>query len=212
VLIVTVSTDPSWSEWIFGCIGCERIAPVNEYLLVESGIAGAAGVTTLPDYSRWTEPACGLLARLVSRHPRNPRAEEAGAYLSCTVYFGRKLDTARRIEHLDARIVGATLHASLADEFEVRRIEIAARKHYAHPLDLLEHAARVAVWGADEEPPVPPPLTGVPIHDDGGQPYVLAKDIPTYPRRYFEERHVRCTTPPHDAYFAHDWYLFIGGR
>ena len=88
----------------------------------------------------------------------------------------------------------------------------AARKRYAHPLDMLEHAERLTIWLTDVEPPIPPPLTEVPIRSDGGQPYVLAADIPEFPRRFFEQRRVGCTVPMTGAYYASDWWQFIGGR
>lgn len=212
MLIVTLSTVEAQPEELLGCLGCKRIAPVTDYVFVESGTAIDTGATGLSGYSRWTEPAFGLLARLVCRHPRLRPGAVAITLLTCTIHLGFRLEQARRIERLKARIQGGTLRVSLHDEFESRRTEAAVRARYAQPLDMLEHAARVAVWGSDEEPPIPPPLSEVPVHDDLELKYVLAEDIPAHPRRFFGARYIGCTTQRRNAFYAHDWLHFIGVR
>lgn len=215
MLIVTMAANGERFEQVLACLGCENIAPVNDYHFIASDSAGETTITTLNDYSRWTEPAFALLSRLATLHPRDLRAPEPGTHLRSTIYLGRNFETARPIERLDARIVEGSLHASMEDEFGMRRGRQAARKRYAHPLDMLEHAARLALWLVDAEPLIPPPLTEVPIrHDDngGGPPYVLATDIPDFPRRFFEQRRLGCAVPMPGAYYASDWWRFIGGR
>jgi hypothetical protein len=213
MLIVTVGVNREPVERLFGYIGCEQIAPVADYRLVATLVAGKELVTTLPGYSRWTEPAYALLARLIGlRLHAPPDTGLGGSHLRSTIYLGRDFCTARPIERLDGRIEGGYLLASIKGEVDSGVIRERVRSHYAHPLELLEHAARLAVWLADAEPPVPPPLTAVPVHDDGGLPYVLAEDIPAFPRRAFERRRLGCTVPMAGAYYAHDWWSFIGGR
>ena len=212
MLIITMAANGERFEQVLACLGCEQIAPVNDYHFIASNSAGETTITTLNDYSRWTEPAFALLSRLATLHPRELGAAEPGTHLRSTIYLGRNLETARPIERLDARIVEDSLQSSIKDDFGMRRGRQGARKRYAHPLDMLEHAARAAIWHADSEPPIPPPLTEVPIHVDGGQQYVLAKDIPEFPRRFFEQRRQGCTVPMPGAYYAGDWWQFIGGR
>ena len=212
MLIITMATNGEQFEQVLACLGCEQIAPVNDYHLIASDSAGETTITRLNDYSRWTEPAFALLSRLAKLHPRDLGAAEPGTHLRSTIYLGRNLETARPIERLDARIVEGHLQASIEDDFGMRRSKQAARKSYTHPLDMLEHAARLAIWLTDVEPPIPPPLTEVPIRDDGGQPYVLAADIPAFPRRFFEQRRLGCTVLMTGAYYASDWWQFIGGR
>ena len=212
MLIITMAANGEQFEQVLAWLGCEQIAPVNEYHLIASDSAGVTTITRLNDYSRWTEPAFALLSRLATLHPRELGAAEPGTHLRSTIYLGRNLETARPIERLDARIVEGSLHASMEDDFGVRRGKHAARRSYTHPLDMLEHAARLALWLADVEPPIPPPLTEVPIRGDGGRPYVLARDIPEFPRRFFEQRRLGCTVPMPGAYYAGDWWQFIGHR
>lgn len=212
MLIVTMAANGERFEQVLACLGCEQVAPVNDYHFIASDSAGETTITTLNDYSRWTEPAFALLSRLATLHPRDPGAAKPGTHLRSTIYLGSNLETARPIERLDARIVEGNLHASIEDDFGMRRGRQAARKRYEHPLDMLEHAARLAIWHADVEPPIPPPLTEVPIRGDDGHPYVLAADIPAFPRRFFEQRRLGCTVPMTGAYYASDWRQFIGGR
>ena len=212
MLIITMAANGERFEQVLACLGCEQIAPVNDYQFVASDSAGETTISTLNDYSRWTGPAFALLSRLVTLHPRDLGAAEPGTHLRSTIYLGRNLETARPIERLDALIVEGHLQASIEDDFGMRRGKQAARKKYANPLDMLEHAARLAIWLYDVEPPIPPPLTEVPIRGDGGQRYVLAADIPDFPRRFFEQRRLGCTVPMPGAYYAGDWWQFIGGR
>ena len=212
MLIITMAANGEQTEQVLACLGCEQIEPVNDYQLIASDSAGETTITRLNNYSRWTEPAFALLSRLATLHPRDLGAAEPGTHLRSTIYLGRNLETARPIERLEARIVEGHLQASIEDDFGMRRGKQAARKSYTHPLDMLEHAARLAIWLADVEPAIPPPLTEVPIRDNGGQPYVLAADIPEFPRRFFERRRLGCTVPMTGAYYASDWWQFIGGR
>ena len=212
MLIITMAANGEQFEQVLAWFGCEQIAPVNEYHLIASDSAGVTTITRLNDYSRWTEPAFALLSRLATLHPRDLGTAEPGTHLRSTICLGRNLETARPIERLDARIVEGSLHASMEDDFGMRRARQAARTSYTHPLDMLEHAARLALWLADVEPPIPPPLTEVPICGDGGRPYVLARDIPEFPRRFFEQRRPGCTVPMPGAYYAGDWWQFIGHR
>lgn len=212
MLIITMAANGEPFEKVFGCVGCEQIAPVNDYQLVELDGNSDTRITTLSAYSRWTEPAYALLARLVRHHPRDPREAAPGTHLRSTIYLGQSLGNGRPVERLEARIVDGYLHASHQDDFDTRRVMQTVRPGYAHPLDMLEHAVRLVLWLADIEPPIPPPLTEVAIHGDGGHQYVLAKDIPEFPRRFFEQRRRGCTKPMPGAYDAGDWWQFIGGR
>ena len=141
-----------------------------------------------------------------------PGVEAPGAHLRSTIYLGKSVAGGRSIGRLEARIVDGYLHASLTDDFGTGRVKHRVRPTYRHPLDMLEHAARLALWIADAEPPIPPPLTMVPIQHDRGPPHVLAADIPSFALRHFELRRHGCTVPMLDAYSAGDWWHFIGGR
>lgn len=212
MLIVTLAGCGQASEQVFGCIGCEQISPVNDYHLVASNGVDDHHVTTLADYSRWTEPAYALLARLLRHHPRGSAVDATGPSLRSTIHLGQSVASGRPVERLEARIVDGCLQVTHHDGVHTRRVISPARAVYPQPVDLLEHAARIAVWRIDAEPPVPPPLTQVPIHDDGGPPYVLAMDIPAFARRHFKQRRLGCTVPRMGAYHASDWWQFIGGR
>lgn len=213
MLIITLATNGKQSEQVFGCIGCERIAPVTDYKLVTAGAVGDTAITTLNDYSRWTEEAFGLCARLLARHPRDPRIDAPGTQLCSSIYLGRNVETARLLEQVNANFEDGMLHVSFHDEAVRRECAQPARDEYPHRLDLLVHAARLAVWGKDDEPPIPAALTDVPVVvDDCELPYVLARNIPTFARRHFERRYIGCTVPRPDAFFATDWWSFIGGR
>ena len=212
MLIVTMAANGEPLEQVFGCVGCEQIAPVNDYQLIVLNGDNDTRITTLSAYSRWTESAYALLVRLVRHHPRDPDVAAPGTHLRSTIYLGQSLANGRPVERLEARIVDGYLHASHQDDFGTRRVKQTVRPGYAHPVDMLEHAARLALWLADAEPTIPPPLTEVPIRDSGGRQYVLAEDIPTFPRRVFEQRRLGCTVPMLGAYYARDWWQFIGGR
>ncbi len=212
MLIITMAANGEPLEQVFGCVGCEQIAPVNDYQLVELGGNNDTRITTLSAYSRWTEPAYALLARLVRHHPRDPEVAAPETHLRSTIYLGQSLANRRPVERLEARIIDGYLHAFHEDDLGTRSVKQGVRPGYAHPVDMLEHAVRLALWRADSEPPIPPPLTEVPIHGDGGQQYVLVRDIPEFPRRFFEQRRRGCTVPMPGAYYAGDWWQFIGGR
>ena len=212
MLIITMAASGEPLEQVFGYIGCEQIAPVNDYQLVAPSGADDTCITTLSAYSRWTEPAYALLARLVRHHPRDPEAAPPGTHLRSTIYLGQSLSGGRPVERLEARIVDGNLHVSHQHDFGKHYVEQPVRPGYPHPVDMLEHAARLATWLTDAEPTIPPPLTEVPIRDSGGRQYVLAEDIPTFPRRVFEQRRLGCTVPMLGAYYARDWWQFIGGR
>lgn len=214
MLIITMATNGKPSEQVFGCIGCERIAPVTDYKLVTAGEDGDTAITTLLGYSRWTEEAFGLCARLMARHPRNPEIDAAKSTQLCSsIYLGRAVETARLLEQVNAKFEDGMLHVSFHDEAVRRECTQPARDKYLHRSDLLIHAARVAIWGKDEEPPIPAPLTDVPVvANDSELPYVLARDIPTFARRHFERRFSGSTVTRPDTFSATDWWSFIGGR
>lgn len=212
MLIITLAANGEPSEHVFGCIGCERITPVNDYQLVTAGANGDTAVTALLAYSRWTEEAFGLLARLLARHPRNSKMDVLGTRLCNSIYLGRNPETARLLEQVDASLMDGTLSVSFQDEFGRRVSTHPARDGYLHPFDLLIHAARLAVWGKDEEPPIPAPLTDVPVVvEEGLLAYVLARDMPALARRHFERRYIGRTVPRPGAFYANDWWSFIGG-
>ena len=212
MLIITMAANGEPSKQVFGCVGCERIAPVTDYQLVTAGEDGDTAITALLGYSRWTEEAFGLLARLLARHPRNSKMDALGTRLRSSIYLGRTPETARLLEQVDANLVDGTLSVSFQDEFGRRVRTHPARDGYLHPFDLLIHAARLAVWGKDEEPPIPAPLTDVPVVvEEGVLPYVLARDMPAFARRHFERRYIGRTVPRPDAFYANDWWSFIGG-
>lgn len=211
MLIVTMACGQT-SEQVFGCIGCEQISAVNDYQLVASSRGGDHCVTTLSGYSRWTEPAYALLARLLRHHPRASAVDAPGPSLRSTIHLGQSLANGRPIERLEAHIVDGCVQTTHHDGVHTRRVQASARAVYPQPVDLLEHAVRIAMWRIDAEPPIPPPLTQVRIYYDGGPPYVLAAEIPPFARRHFKQRRRGCTVPRTGTYYASDWWQFIGGR
>jgi hypothetical protein len=210
MLIVTLPGGGQPAPHVFGCIGCNLIAPVTAYQLVQARSKNATVVTSLDDYSRWTEPAFGLLARLLSRRGSGASERESDGAVDCAILLGRDLYTSRPIERLVGRVEDGLLHVSLSSELGAHVDAQPARSHYARVGDLIEHAARIAVWGADAEPPMPPPLTAVPIRYGDGAPHVLEADMPPHPRRYFVARQAGRTQPDAGAHFARDWRAFIG--
>ena len=94
MLIVTLASCDQASEQVFGCTGCERISPVNDYQLVAANGAGNHRITTLADYSRWTEPAYALLARLLRYHPRGSAVDAPWTSLRSTIHLGQSVATA----------------------------------------------------------------------------------------------------------------------
>jgi len=212
MLIITFAANDEPDEKVLGILGCERIAPVNDYELITTNSRGELVTTTLSGYSRWTEPAFGLLARLLRLHPRDSDLRAPGARLQSTIYLGSDNATARVVERLEGHVEAGTLYVKCPDEFGTRERKGPARPAYGNPLDLLEHAARLAGWSKDAEPLVPKPLTEVPVYEGDGTPFVLERDIPAFPLRHFRNRGVEVMASRRDAYFAQDWLQFIGSK
>lgn len=75
MLIVTRPDTSNPPPEFIGVVGCERIAPVTDYQFVMAAWCGESVTTTLRGDLRWTEPTCGLLARLVSTPGKSGRLQ-----------------------------------------------------------------------------------------------------------------------------------------
>ena len=81
MLIITMAANEERFEQGLACLGCDQIAPVNDCHFITSSSAGETTITTLNDYSRWTELAFALLSRLATLHPRDLAETEPGTLL-----------------------------------------------------------------------------------------------------------------------------------
>lgn len=211
MLIVTVTTDCGPAQ-LLGAIECLAIAPIADYRWHSSLARDGVVQASLDNYSRWAEPAAALMARLLARRPVDAPRLPPASEVTCELFIGQSVAAKRPIERVTARIDGSILCASHSDEQAGQTDFGARRAEYSSLEDLLIHAVRLSLWGDDEEPEVPPPLTTVPIRSIDGVSVVLVADIPAYPRRQFVRRRDGCTVPFPNAFFAHDWFDFIGGR
>ena len=80
MLIITMAANRERFEQALACLGCDQIAPANDCHFIASNSAGETTITTLNDYSGWTEPAFALLSRLATLHPRDLAAAEPGTH------------------------------------------------------------------------------------------------------------------------------------
>lgn len=210
MLIVTL-IDSNGASTVLGVLGCERIAPVADYIWASVSNGTVTPVATLRAYSRWTEPAAALLARLLAIAPGDKTDWPLVERFTCEVRLGSRYGTGRLIESIDVVTELDYVHVTHRDELGEHSTRGPARAHYASLAELLTHAARLAVWGVDIVPPIPEPLTTVPVHkDDCGHAYVLERDMPEHVRRHVVARKVGCTQPKLGAFFEWDWTSFIG--
>ncbi len=212
MLIITIDTSMPPGNTVLGVIGCAQIAPVTDYRLIQTGLKGRTVETELQGYSRWTEPAVGLLARMLSRVEGDVIEHPFSEQFCCKLHIGRCLENGRVIEQIDGRIGGGMLYLDVSDSLSRRAVKAPVRGAYRSLNALVEHATRLAAWDADHEPPIPESLTTVPIRQDPGDgyAYVLEADIPPHPRAHIADRKVGGTQPKPGAYFAHEWLAFIG--
>ena len=197
-----------------GYIGCPVIAPLAPYSWARPDDHAWMPVVTIHDYARWSESAFALLARMLERLPQSERRWPAASELTCRLLLGSSPRHSRQIEQLTVTVRAPHVSVELRDNYHVHTASTPARPSYEGLVDVLIHAARVAVWGVDAEPPLRPPLTSVPTHrTDGGLAYVLEADLPTHARRHFaaRQRHVHNPALPAGAHVATDWLRFVGG-
>lgn len=213
MLILGIRT-PGHQWHTVGYVWCHAIAPVANYTLGVPAQDGDAGERAhLRDYSRWSEPACALVARLLAaaRGSVDTLAAPAPHRCELDVRIGPDFARSRRIEHVHAHRSNGSLSAARTDEHTRAEHRGVERQEYANLASLLEHACRLAAWGSDVEPPIPEPLSKVPLHrGPGDRPVVRADDIPAHPRLHFEASRIGATQPAHGLYYAHDWFAFIG--
>lgn len=209
-MLFVSTTQEGQPPQVLGAIGCMRLRPVTDYVWLRPFEEHYQVEVVLRDYSRWSEPATGLLARLLARRPADGPRQPALRHFQCQMLVGRDVEHARVVEQLAVFVVGETLATELRDELSSRRRTTKRRAEYASLDDVLVHAARVSVWGSDEEPPIPTPLTEVPIRKVRGMDVVLESDIPAHPRKHFAHRCEGSTVPFAGAVFAHSWLNFIG--
>lgn len=209
MLIVSVTPKGGPSQ-VLGVLGCARLQPVASYAWLRPVGEDYCFEVVLKGYSRWSEPAAGLLARLLARRPASAARLPLVQALRCQLLIGRHVSTARPVEQLDVSLANGKLRTLHRDELSAHRKTAAARAEYASLDDLVVHAARVSVWGSDAEPPIPPALTAVPVREVNGVQVVFEADIPDHARRHFARRRDGCSVPIPGAYYAHDWLHFIG--
>lgn len=210
MLVVTL-IDSAGASTVLGVLGCKRIAPVADYVWASVSETAVTPVATLHDYSRWTEPAVALMARLLAVAPRDKTDWPLVERFTCELRFGSRHGPGRLVESIHAVVENKLLDVTLHDELGERSTRGPARASYAGLAELLIHAARLATWGEDIEPPIPESLTAVPVHtDESGTAHVFECDMPTYVRRHFVARRVGCTQPKTGAFYASDWNDFIG--
>jgi hypothetical protein len=209
MLIITLSALGTQAN--LGVVGCDEITSVSTYHWASIDEDTVTTRASLQGYSRWTEPAAGLVARLLCMVPNDHLAWPLLAKFRCDISMAGRRGPGRLLESLEVSLKAGVLRVAFRDEYRQLRREGQARARYDRLTDLLVHAIRLALWGADAEPCIPPPLTSVPVHtDDAGTRYVLEEEIPEHPRAHFVARHSGGTQPYFGAFYAWDWEGFIG--
>jgi hypothetical protein len=197
---------------VLGYIGCIRVAPLSTYSFTRPSGSLWEPIAEVHEYARWSESAFGLLARLLRLLPLNERPWKYLPQFTCELCLGSS-SWSRRIEHLKVQVNSDRLSVELRDELWCHRATALAAGEYADLVDVLLHAARIAVWGADEQPPIPAPLTSIPVHrTSGGVACVFEHDMPPHARRHFlrKQAGVERESLPAGAHRVADWYDFIG--
>lgn len=212
MLLIAMNTEMGTPEHPVGAVGCDRITPEADYTLLVRNFDGTACQCRLENYPRWTEPAVALVVRLLAQLPAERRSCIDGPveYVGASVYLRSGLETTRPLEHLVVRRQSNRIVVEHADEFDSREVIAASRDEYRTPLDLMEHGGRLAVWGSDTIPPMPAPLTTVPVELVGGMSIVHERDIPGFVRPHFVARMRGRPAPQRGCFFATDWHRFIG--
>lgn len=195
---------------VLGAIACIRLQPVTDYVWLRPFEEHYQVEVVLRDYSRWSEPATGLLARLLARRSADAVRKPLVQGFTCQLRVGQHVDRTRLIEQLDVTLVGPELSVVHRDELVIDRKTAPRRDEYATLDSLLVHAARLSAWGADTEPPIPAPLSQVPIRELHGQQVVFEVDMPLHARRHFLHRHQGSSVPRPDFFYASDWLAFLG--
>lgn len=198
--------------FVLGHIGCLSLAPQATYSFIRADSTLLEPVAQVHDYSRWSEPAFGLLARLLRRLPFDERAWRYMPRFTCELRVA-STSCSFRVEHLIVDVSSDRLNVELRDVAGGHRASALAALDYADLVDVLLHAARIAVWGVDEQAPLPAALTLIPLRrTNEGAAYVLEADIPPYPRKHFQLhwREAQNEQLPAGARSAEEWLRFIG--
>lgn len=196
-----------------GYIGCPFISVLAPYTFARADDPGWTTLATIEDYPRWAESAFGLFARLLARLPPEERRWPCAPAATCRLLIGRSGTHSREIERLTVTLKPPHLRVQAHDEAHEYQATAPMRPSYDGLVDVFVHGARIAVWGMDEEPPLPPPLTSVPTHRTSeGLAYVLEEELPAHPRRHFCTRQVgaRDKRLPAGAHSVADWLRFVG--
>ena len=206
--VITTGAPPL----VLGYIGCLSIAPLSTYSFTRADGTSLEPLAQVHEYARWSESAFGLLARLLCLLPLNERPWGYLPQFICELRLGSS-SWSRRIEYLKVQVNSDSLSVELRDELWCHRATALAAVEYAGLVDVLLHAARIAVWGVDEQPPIPAPLTSVPVHrTQDGVAYVLEQDMPPHARRHFLRAQATSNPEalPQGAHRATDWLRFAG--
>jgi len=112
---VTRVANGQWN--LAAYVWCDEIASVTDYTLgLPSDTGRPQEVARLERYSRWSEPASGLVARLLTRSSPGTLAVPAPGICELEIRIGRDLKHSRQVESLTATRLKGRLQVSLFDD------------------------------------------------------------------------------------------------
>lgn len=181
-----------------------------------SPLAGARHAV-LPAYVRHAEPLVALFARclaLLNTHSVSRKHVlpflAAHEHLQLELSVGDKLSAMTLRETLTLQLAGNRIRVTWQTDEHRHVVESPARATYADGGALLEHAARLAAWGADELAPLPLALDHrVGIQDYGGVEVVHEDEIPGHALQAFRLSNPGLEQPLPGTFLAKDWHAFL---
>jgi hypothetical protein len=174
-----------------GQLVTRRIAPVADYQLIgRSAKEVRDGVISEHErYSRWTEPGLCLFARLLERSAKNFLSEPLDTpVMTVTLSVGREALQSTAVETLVVQRKDDECLAVLSTNVRKDLVWIdAVSADQSLRSALLQVFAWVFRWHP-RMPPVPAPLTSVPIQKSAAGPVVALGDIPQHARAHFVQQ------------------------
>lgn len=208
-MFISITTRPGGPETTIGWVTVDRHSPVATYTLCTAAQDGSLIEADL-EYSRWSEPAVALVARCYALLPAPSLLVglESTGFLGVALSFGRAPGVRQPIERAYCWEYQSRVVVDWHDGAEPAETVTSASVGATDVSCVLLQTLTLEAWHTDAIPPVPPPLSDIPVVTHNGRRGVRLAGVPRHARRHLERRAAYAVFDGHVAELA--WRQFIG--